>query len=259
MATILLNGNLLHYRCDGERSRPTVVLSNSLGTDLTMWDAQASVLATRFHVVRYDTRGHGGSGSTPGPYTIELLGRDVLALLDHLDVERAHFVGLSMGGVIGQWLGVHAPARLHKLVLANTAAKIGTLEGWQARAASVRASGMQEIAAGSPSRWFTPAFVARQAVVVGTMQKTVRGLNPEGYAACCDALAVADLREDAGRIAVPTLVIAGAEDPVTTVADGEALTRAIRGASLVSLPASHLSNIEAPDRFTQAMTSFLLA
>lgn len=259
MATILLNDNLLHYRCDGERSRPTVVLSNSLGTDLTMWDAQASVLATRFHVVRYDTRGHGGSGATPGPYTIELLGQDVLALLDHLDVERAHVVGLSMGGVIGQWLGAHAPERVNKLVLANTAAKIGTREGWETRAAAVRGSGMSEIAAGSPGRWFTPAFVARQAVVVGTMQKTVRGLDPEGYAACCEALAVADLREDLGRIAAPTLVIAGAEDPVTTVADGEALVKAIKGASLVSLPASHLSNIEAPDRFTQAMTSFLLA
>ncbi|MFC4931571.1 3-oxoadipate enol-lactonase [Massilia sp. GCM10023247] len=263
MASMNIDGNKLHYRCDGERGRPTVVLSNSLGTDLTMWDAQASVLATRFNVVRYDTRGHGGSvgqsGATPGPYTIELLGRDVLALLDHLDVERAHFVGLSMGGVIGQWLGAHAPERLHKLVLANTASKIGTEEGWRARAASVRACGMADIAAGSPGRWFTPAFVERQAVVVGTMQKTVRGLDPEGYAACCEALAVADLGQDLERIAAPTLVIAGADDPVTTVADGAALVAAIKGARLATLPASHLSNIEAPDRFTQAVTSFLLA
>lgn len=259
MVTITVNDNVLHYRCDGERGRPTVVLSNSLGTDLTMWDAQASVLATRFHVVRYDTRGHGGSGATPGPYSIDLLGADVLALLDHLDVERAHFVGLSMGGVIGQWLGAHAPARLHKLVLANTASKIGTREAWQARADSVRASGMAEIAAGSPGRWFTPAFVARQAVVVGTMQKTVRGLDPEGYAACCEALSVADLGKDIARIAAPTLVIAGAEDPVTTVADGAALAAAIPNASLVTLPASHLSNIEAPDRFTQAVATFLTA
>ena len=111
MATILLNGARLHVRCDGERGRPTVLLSNSLGTDLSMWDAQAAILATRFHVVRYDTRGHGASETTPGPYSIAQLGADVLALLDHLDIARAHFVGLSMGGVIGQWLGIHAPGR----------------------------------------------------------------------------------------------------------------------------------------------------
>ena len=259
MATIDLKGTTLRVRCDGERSRPTVVLSNSLGTDLSMWDAQAAVLATRFHVVRYDTRGHGGSGAPPGPYTIGLLGADVLALLDHLDIERAHFVGLSMGGVIGQWLGAHAPERLHKLVLANTASRIGTLEGWQARAAAVRAEGMNEIAAGAPGRWFTPEFVARQPVVVGTMQKTLRGLSPEGYAACCEALAIADLTADIRRVKAPTLVVAGALDPVTTVADAQALAAAIKGATVVTLPASHLSNIEAPDRFTDAVATFLLA
>ena len=267
MATITLNGATLHFRCDGDRRRPTVVLSNSLGTDLSMWDAQAAVLATRFHVVRYDTRGHGGSlgnpvgkpGAPPGPYTIAQLGSDVLALLDHLDVKRAHVVGLSMGGVIGQWLGTHAPGRLHKLVLANTASRIGTPDGWHARAAAVRAEGMVDIAASAPGRWFTPEFVARQPVVVGTMQKTLRALSAEGYAACCEALAVADLRPDIGRICAPTLVIAGAHDPVTTVADAQALAAAIGGATVVTLPASHLSNVEAPDRFTDAVATFLLA
>ena len=263
MKTIPVNGATLNIRCDGDRSRPTVVLSNSLGTDLSMWDAQVAVLATRFHVVRYDTRGHGGSvgtsGAPAGPCTIAQLGGDVLGLLDHLDIERAHFIGLSMGGVIGQWLGAHAPGRLHKLVLANTAAKIGTREGWQARAAAVRAEGMSGIAAGSPARWFTPGFVARQAVVVGTMQKTVRALDPEGYAACCEALALADLTPDLHRIKAGTLVIAGADDPVTTVADAQLLTSAIKGATMATLPASHLSNVEAPDRFTDAVASFLLA
>lgn len=259
MTTIPVNGVTLNVRCDGERSRPAVVFSNSLGTDLSMWDAQVAVLVKRFYVVRYDTRGHGGSSAPQGPCTIAQLGGDVIGLLDHLDIERAHFVGLSMGGVIGQWLGAHAPGRLHKLVLANTASKIGTREAWQARAAAVRAGGMNEIAAGSPARWFTPGFVARQAVVVGTMQKTVRGLDPEGYAACCDALAVADLTQELRRIEAGTLVIAGAEDPVTTVADAQALTSAIQGATMVTLPASHLSNVEAPDRFTDAVASFLLA
>ncbi|MFC5458712.1 3-oxoadipate enol-lactonase [Massilia niabensis] len=263
MATIPLNGAVLHYRCDGDRTRPTVVLSNSLGTDLSMWDAQAAVLATRFHVVRYDTRGHGGSvgksGAPPGPYTMDLLGADVLALLDQLDIKRAHFVGLSMGGVIGQWLGVHAPERLDKLVLANTASRIGTADAWVARAAAVRAQGMNDIAAGSPGRWFTPEFVARQPVIVGTMQKTLRSLDPGGYAACCEALAIADLSTDIERIGAPTLVIAGTHDPVTTVVDAEGLARVIKGASLAALPASHLSNIEAPDRFTDAVMTFLVA
>jgi 3-oxoadipate enol-lactonase len=259
MTTIPVNGATLNIRCDGDRSRPAVVLSNSLGTDLSMWDAQVAVLATRFYVVRYDTRGHGGSSAPTGPCTVAQLGADVLGVLDHLDIERAHFVGLSMGGVIGQWLGAHAPGRLHKLVLANTASKIGTREGWQARAAAVRAEGMNEIAAGSPARWFTPGFVARQPVVVGTMQKTVRGLDPEGYAACCEALAMADLTQELGRIEASTLVIAGADDAVTTVADALALTAAIEGAAMATLPASHLSNVEAPDRFTDAVASFLLA
>lgn len=259
MPTLPLNGTTVRVRCDGERNRPTVVLSNSLGTDLSMWDAQAAVLATRFHVVRYDTRGHGGSGAPAGPYTIDLLGADVLALLDHLDIERTHFVGLSMGGVIGQWLGANAPERLHKLVLANTASRIGTREAWQARSAAVRAEGMSDIAAGAPGRWFTPGFVARQPVVVGTMQKILRGLEPEGYAACCEALAVADLSRSIGRIGAPTMVIAGIHDPVTTLADAQLLCGAIKGATLATLPASHLSNIEAPDRFSDAVATFLLA
>lgn len=259
MAIIPVNGVMLHVRCDGEAGRPTVVLSNSLGTDLSMWDAQAALLATRFHVLRYDTRGHGRSSVGAGPCTIGTLGADVLALLDHLGVERAHFIGLSMGGVIGQWLGVHAPGRLRKLVLANTASRIGSAEAWRERAASVRAAGMRDIAAGAPGRWFTPEFVARQPVVVGTLQKTLRGLDPQGYAACCEALADADLRADARRIAAPTLVIAGTHDPVTTPADAQQLADHIDGASLVALPASHLSNIEAPDRFSDAVATFLAA
>lgn len=259
MAMIPVDGATLKVRCDGDRKRPTVVLSNSLGTDLSMWDAQAALLATRFHVLRYDTRGHGGSSAPRGPYGIGQLGADVLALLDHFDIERAHVVGLSMGGVTAQWLGVHASGRVHKLVLANTASKIGAREAWRARAASVRAEGMDGIAASSPARWFTPDFLARQAVVVGALQKTVRGLDPEGYAACCEALAVADLTPDLHHIVAPTLVIAGADDPVTTVAHAQALAGAIGGAALAILPASHLSNVEAPDRFTDAVASFLLA
>lgn len=257
MATAIINGTLLHYRCQGNPANPTVVLSNSLGTDMSMWDDLAYRLATQFQVLRYDTRGHGASSSPAGPYTLELLGQDVLALLDKIGVARAHFIGLSMGGAIGQWLGVHAPERLERLVLANTAARIGSAEGWRARAAAVRTTGMEDIAAGSPGRWFTPAFVSGQAELVRAMQATLRATDPEGYAACCDALAGADLRQEIGRISGPTLIVAGTFDPVTTVEDARSMQRAIPGALLAGLPASHLSNLEAPEPFAETVQAFL--
>lgn len=257
MPTATINGSRLHYRSQGDRTRPTIVLSNSLGTDLDMWDGLAYRLARRFHVLRYDTRGHGGSASPAGPYSLQLLGCDVLGLLDMLDIERAHFIGLSMGGAIGQWLGIHAPQRLRKLVLANTAARIGTPEGWRSRAAAVRASGMAQIAEGSPGRWFTPAFVAAQPARVRALQDALLRLDPEGYAACCDALADADLGAEIHRIAAPTLVIAGSHDPVTTLDDARAIEQAVAGGTLVGLPASHLSAIEAPEPFAEAVEAFL--
>ena len=259
MATAIINGTLLHYRCQGDPANPTVVLSNSLGTDMGMWDDLAYGLAQRFQVLRYDTRGHGASSSPPGPYSLELLGQDVLALLDKVGVERAHFIGLSMGGAIGQWLGVHAPQRLERLVLANTAARIGSAEGWRARAEAVRAGGMEDIAAGSPGRWFTPVFVEVQAELVRAMQATLRATDPEGYAACCDALAGADLRQEIARIPVPTLIIAGTFDQVTTVEDARLMQRAIPGSLLAGLPASHLSNLEAPGPFAETVHAFLHA
>jgi len=258
MPTATINGSCLHYRSQGDRTMPTVVLSNSLGTDMDMWDELAYRLARRFHVLRYDTRGHGGSASPAGPYSLELLGSDVVKLLDMLDIERAHFIGLSMGGAIGQWLGIHAPRRLHKLVLANTAARIGTPEGWRSRAAAVRAKGMAQIADGSPGRWFTPGFIAAQPARVRALQDDVRHLDPEGYAACCDALADADLRADIDRIMAPTLVVAGTHDPVTTLEDARFVQQVIAGSTLVGLPASHLSAIEVPEPFADAVEAFLL-
>lgn len=258
MPTATINGSRLHYRSQGDRTMPTVVLSNSLGTDMDMWDELAYRLARRFHVLRYDTRGHGGSASPAGPYSIELLGSDVIKLLDMLDIGRAHFIGLSMGGAIGQWLGIHAPRRLDKLVLANTAARIGTPEGWRSRAAAVRATGMAQIADGSPGRWFTPGFIAAQPARVRVLQEDVRHLDPEGYAACCDALADADLRIDVNRITAPTLVVAGTHDPVTTPGDARFIQQAITGSTLVKLPASHLSAIEVPEPFADAVEAFLL-
>jgi 3-oxoadipate enol-lactonase len=248
----------LHYRTDGARERPCLVLSNSLGTDLGMWDAQAEALAADFFVVRYDTRGHGKSGGSRAPFGIERLGRDVLALLDHLGVGQAAFCGISMGGLTGQWLGTHAPQRIGKLVLANTAAQIGSPEAWTARAAQVRAAGMDAVADGAAARWFTPAFIERAPDTVARMVATLRAQDAEGYAACCDALAGADLRDAVGNIPVPTLVIAGEHDPVTTAADGEWLRDRIAGARLATVPASHISNVEAATAFTRALREFIL-
>ncbi|PQP02089.1 3-oxoadipate enol-lactonase [Massilia phosphatilytica] len=249
----------LHVRTDGDPARPCVVLSNSLGTDLSMWDPQAAMLARDYFVLRYDTRGHGLSGHGAAPVTLERLGRDVIGLLDALAVPRAHFCGISMGGMTGQWLGIHAPQRLDKLVLANTAARIGTHEGWTARAAQVRAGGMDGVADGAAARWFTPAFGARSPGLVEAMLVRLREQDRQGYAACCDALAQADLRADIAAIRCPTLVIAGRADPVTTVADARMLAETIANAVLAEVDASHISNIEAEHPFSEHLRRFLAA
>ncbi|QYG09533.1 3-oxoadipate enol-lactonase [Janthinobacterium sp. PAMC25594] len=256
--TCEVDGIDLHYRTDGDRAQPCLVLSNSLGTDLSMWQEQAAALAGDFFVVRYDTRGHGQSVTGAEPFGIERLGLDVVALLDHLDVERAAFCGISMGGLTGQWLGIHQAQCLTQLVLANTAARIGSADAWLARAEQVRRDGMAAVADGAPARWFTPQFIAREADTVARMVATLRSQDAGGYAACCDVLAQTDLHTAVGTIAVPTLIIAGEHDPVTTIDDGRWLQQQIAGARLASLPASHISNVEAADLFTAQLRTFLL-
>lgn len=257
MPVVHLDGVAIHFETAGDRRRPCLLLLNSLGTDGSMWDAQADALASSHFVVRYDTRGHGRSSSPPGPHTVAQLGGDALALLDHLDIERAHVCGLSMGGVTAQWLAAHAPHRVLKLVLANTAAKVGTRDGWMDRAAAVRSAGLATIAESSASRWFTASWAAANAAIAAGMADKLRRQDAEGYAACCEALAMADLRADVSRIGAPTLVIAGRHDPVTTLADGEALCSAIAQSQLAVLEASHISNVEDPAGFTAALGGFL--
>ncbi|WP_311222482.1 MULTISPECIES: 3-oxoadipate enol-lactonase [unclassified Acidovorax] len=260
ITTIQTPGGAFRVRIDGPASAPVLVLSNSLGTTLEMWDAQAERFAQTHRVLRYDTRGHGGTVVSPGPYSFDQLGGDVIVLLDALHIERASFCGISMGGFTGLWLGVNAPGRLTHLVVANSSAKIGTADGWTARAALVREKGaaaMAELAASSPGRWFTDAFASAQPGVVQRAQGWIAGIAPEGYAACCEALAQADLRSAIGTITVPTLLIAGSADPVTTVADAQAMQAAIAGAQLAEVPASHLSNLEAPAAFDAALAAFL--
>ena len=254
---LIIDGTSLHYRLDGDRARPCVMLCNSLGTDLSMWDAQAEALTSRFFVVRHDSRGHGQSGLGAESFGIDRLGLDVIALLDHLRIERAAVCGISMGGLVGQWLALHHPQRLTALVLANTAARIGSVEGWQGRAALVRSEGMDTVADGAAGRWFTAPFIARETATVARMVDTLRRQDAGGYAACCEALAQADLRAWVAAITVPTLVIAGEHDPVTTVNDAHELRQAIAGARLATLDASHLSNVEAPAAFGAALREFL--
>jgi 3-oxoadipate enol-lactonase len=247
----------LHYRTDGDAARPCLVLAHALGTDLHLWDAQAAALSSSFHVVRYDARGHGQSTRAPGPVAIADLGRDALDLLDRLGIARAVFCGISMGGLAGQWLGVHAPERIAGLVLANTAARIGTAAGWKERAAQARAHGLAAIADASRGRWFTPEFLARAPDEAARVLDTLRRQDPETYAACCEMLARTDLRGQVGRIAAPALVVAGEHDPTTTVEDAAWLADHIPHAHMISLPAAHLSNVGAASAFTGALRGFL--
>jgi 3-oxoadipate enol-lactonase len=248
------------YCLQGPPDAPVLVLSNSLGTTMAMWDAQADTLAGRFRVLRYDTRGHGGSGAgsdaTSG-YTLDQLGNDVLRLMDGLGIVKATFCGISMGGLTGLWLGIHAGERLDRLVIANSAARIGTAAGWQERAAQVTSHGMDAVADGAAARWFTPGFAHSAPEVAEGLVDGLRRTSPAGYAACCRALASADLRQDLGAIGAPALLVAGRHDPVTTVADADFMRERIAGARSAILDASHLSNVEAAAAFTRLLDDFL--
>jgi len=188
---------------------------------------------------------------------MEQLGKDVLGLLDELHVGRAHFCGLSMGGMIGMWLGIHAPDRLMKLVLSNTGAKIGTEESWKARIEAVEKGGMKSIAAGVMERWFTPAFRRKEPATVARIQKILEETNPDGYVSCCAAIRDYDCRDQLERIGAQTLVITGAHDPATPAAGGRFVAAHIRGAKYAELDAAHLSNMEAGARFTGELEAFL--
>jgi 3-oxoadipate enol-lactonase len=245
---------------DGDAAAPALILSNSLGTTLEMWEPQVDVFSRHHRLIRYDTRGHGGSPVTPGPYTFEMLGQDVLALLDALDIDKAAFCGISMGGHTGLWLGINAGRRFDAIAVCNSAARIGTTPAWNERAAAVRRDGrvaMRTLADSAPGRWFTEAFASLSPLVVQRAQEGLAGIAPEGYAACCEALATSDLRADLHRIATPTLLLAGSFDPVTPVADAESMQSAMAGARLATVPASHLSNLEAPEAFEHAVLPFL--
>ncbi|WP_455288472.1 bifunctional 3-oxoadipate enol-lactonase/4-carboxymuconolactone decarboxylase PcaDC [Cupriavidus necator] len=247
----------LFYTVDGPSDAPAIIFSNSLGTDHTMWDPQTAALAGRFRVVRYDTRGHGRSTAPGDAFTVEQLGHDVIAILDTLGIGQAVFCGLSMGGLTGMWLGIHAPERFSRIVLANTAAKIGNADGWNTRIDTVLRDGMAVMVAPSVERWFTPGFAATADRALDGLRSVLAGLDPRGYAASCAAVRDASFREAVSSITVPVLVIAGSQDPSTSAQEGRALADAIPGARFVELPAAHISSFEQPGRFTAALIDFV--
>lgn len=254
-----LKDSRVHYDLAGPAKAPVLVFSNSLGTDFSMWDSQARAFGKKFRVLRYDTRGHGKTSVTPGPYSFDQLGPDVLDLVDSFKIDKFSFCGLSMGGVIGMWLGLHAPQRVHKLVLCSTAAKIGTAETWNARIAALRKDGMKSISQAAMERWFTAKFREKAPDVIKRTKRMVESMSVKGYVANCEALRDADLREGIAAIRTPTLVISGTHDPATPPADGRFIAERIPGAHYAELNAAHLSNIEEETRFNAELSKFLSA
>jgi 3-oxoadipate enol-lactonase len=248
----------VHHSLEGPEDAPVIVFSNSLGTTGAMWDAQAAALSDRFRVLRYDTRGHGETSAPPGPYTVAELGGDVLALLDRLGLERVSFCGLSIGGMTGMWLGVHAPERIERLVICCTGMQLPPAEMWTERAALIREKGMGEVIDATMERWFTPAFPERSPETVQRIREIFLTTDPEGYAGCCEALAEFDMRGQLDAITAPTLVIAGEDDPVGTPERAAAVGEEIRGSRVSILPdARHLPAVEQPDAVTRELEQHL--
>jgi 3-oxoadipate enol-lactonase len=238
----------LHHTFAGPQDAGVVVLSNSLGTTLAMWEPQAAALARDHRVLRYDLRGHGRSPVPEAPYSIADLGSDLLALLDRNGIARASLFGVSLGGMVSMWVAAHAPERVDRLVLCSTSAVMGPPESWTERAALVRREGTAAVADSVVARWFTPAFAAAQPDVVARIRGQLAATPAEGYAGCCEAIREMDQRPDLPAIAAPTLVIAAEGDPSTPPAHARTIAGLIPGARLEVLDrGAHLVNVEAPD------------
>ena len=252
-------GEDFNVRIDGSADAPPLMLSNSLGTDLTMWDGAVEDLARRYRVIRYDSRGHGESVAESGPYSIAQLGRDALAILDALDVKVTHWVGVSKGGMVGQWLLAHAGARISRAVLANTTSHYQDPGAWNARITTVRTQGMVPIVSGVIERWFTPSFRANEPAVVDRFAASLLATPAQGYATACAAIRDMDLREACRGVVNPTLVIVGKHDAATPPELGRGVAARIRNASVYEIDAAHLSNVERPREFSRAVLEFLEA
>lgn len=256
----LTNGIVTQYVIEGPPGAPVVTLSHSLAASLEMWEPQIAALTARYRVLRYDTRGHGGSEVTPGPYTLDMLADDVAGLLAALGIERTHFIGLSMGGMIGQALALQRPDMLASLVLADTSCRMPPESAplWDARIATAEREGMVALADGTIERWFTRPYIDGAPDVVERVRMLVRTTAPQGFAGCSHAIRALDYADRLHEVRVPTLIIVGAEDQGTPVSASELMHEKIAGSTLVVLPsAAHLSNIEQAERFNHAVLDFL--
>ena len=257
MPMIDADGCPLNVSVEGRDGGPTLMLSNSLGCTLAMWEPQMKGLTQLYRVIRYDRRGHGKSGVPPGPYSIERFGRDVLAILDDLNIDRVHWCGLSMGGMVGQWLGANAPERIGRLILANTACYYPDPANWLARIKAVQEGGIAAVADTVIAGWLTADFREREPRIAAHLKAMLTATPVAGYLGCCEALSTLDQRALLPKIKSPTLVIAGRHDLSTPIAAGEFIRSQIPGASLTILDAAHISNIEQAHAFTDAVVGFL--
>ncbi len=258
MPFVTVDNTRLFYRLEGSDEKPLLALAHSIGADHGLWDPQVPDLLSHFRILRFDSRGHGVSDAPSGDYSIERLGRDVLGMADALGIGRFAFCGLSLGGMVGQWLGVNAADRLTHLVLANTSPHLDP-SFWQARRETAISSGMAAIADVAAARWFSPGSAAAGGAHACSMKRTLVATDPRGYTGCCAAIRDMNLTPLLGRIGVPTLVIAGEQDVATPwEGHGEVLAREIPGARAVRLAAGHISNVERPRSFTSALLDFLL-
>ena len=260
MPFVTAGGTRFFYQFDGPEDRPILILSNSLGTDTGMWARQLSAFIPHFQVLRYDTRGLGASSVPSGDYSMEMLGRDVLDLADALAIPRFAFAGVSLGGMIGQWLGANAPGRVTALILANTSPLAAPKSNWDDRRRAVLDRGMGAIVDMAMQRFFSPETLAQNDLFVNSIRATFLAMNPSGYAGCCAAIRDMDHTGLLRKISVPTLVITGDRDVSTPrTGHGAILAREIPGAKAAHLSAAHLSNIEQPHSFNEAVLDFLLS
>jgi 3-oxoadipate enol-lactonase len=252
------DGVTIHYEIEGRAEGPPLVFSNSLGTNLHMWDAQAKEAAgLGFRVIRYDQRGHGESEAPAGSYTLKRLAEDAIDLLDALEIEKTSFVGLSMGGMTGMRLAKNYPRRFARVALCNTAAFMPPKDMWDARIKSVTDGGMESVVDAVVERWFTPGFRQKELEEVKRIRAQILSTKRAGYAGCCAAIRDMDERDFLGTIEAPVLVVIGAQDPATTPEKGEYVAGNIPGAQKVVLDAAHLSNIERPEEFNRTVFGFL--
>ena len=259
MPEISADGTAIHVEVEGPQDAPVLMLSNSLGTNLHMWDDQVPAFIRHFRLVRFDRRGHGGSAVPKGPYSIERLGRDALAVIDGLGIAKVNWCGLSMGGMEGMWLGANAASRIDKLILSNTASYFPDRTMWDGRIKIARDKGLAALVDATIERWFTAEFRQRSPQAVARIREMFLSTDVEGYVGCGGAIRDMDNRSLLAKVSVPTLVIAGRHDMGTTLEAGQFVAEHIPGAELAVLETAHIANVEQPQAYADTVLKFLLA